>query len=566
MARRKVTKAASKTKRPPAPKGRKKTAVAAELLADTSAASELVMPLFAPGMTVMHRVGLGGLACTLRALEKAVKKEKLFPKSVPGGPWPGGKPPWLIEPDRLTLRFGKPEAAGEFLKRLFAYAFQITKQGLIYLPGQFAGDDAAPPVLADLQQGLLLTFLQHGRTRTLAKEPVTVSYDPESKGAAPLIVEYRKCSCFKHQDLWQEMADKKGRLATGAVEVIGPLNPGAVVRHVAFTTATRMEDPVTRALPLCFALVGCLALPMSRVSAALLAPDVNDLKAFVAGRAAMTPNRATQCVVSNAADGALQTQTRLQAAKVADEADVPGCYAMSFRSMAWASQQKSRASTLMVPSSDVQTLRRFSVALQTLPSRIVTHSVQDKVGKGKQAKKVERQFAFRADSVVRPLVAENLARGQPWYRGFAVLMTARDGFNKPLRDKVSFEKKGLQAMIENSTVWDHAAETALVHAVHEAIRCRYGKIADENKGKQAAMKNRFANEYDRLRLAFSGAKTVDQFRETLCDLFSRAGRNTVLQQSWAEILPLLREPSWRAARDLSLLALASYVGSGKDDK
>ena len=36
------------------------------------------------------------------------------------------------------------------------------------------------------------------------------------------------------------------------------------------------------------------------------------------------------------------------------------------------------------------------------------------------------------------------------------------------------------------------------------------------------MKNRMQGEFDKWRLAFSGSKTPDQFRQSLCDLFGRA--------------------------------------------
>jgi CRISPR-associated protein Cas8a1/Csx13 len=77
------------------------------------------------------------------------------------------------------------------------------------------------------------------------------------------------------------------------------------------------------------------------------------------------------------------------------------------------------------------------------------------------------------------------------------------------------------------------------------------------------MRNRFAGEYDRWRLAFAGAKTADQFRKALCDLFSRAGGNQVLQQRWQDVLPMLRTQNWQHARDLALLALCSYQGRGE---
>jgi CRISPR-associated protein Cas8a1/Csx13 len=114
-------------------------------------------------------------------------------------------------------------------------------------------------------------------------------------------------------------------------------------------------------------------------------------------------------------------------------------------------------------------------------------------------------------------------------------------------------------MIENATWHDPAAE-AVVRAVHEAIRQRFGRIADENRDNPVAMKKRWAREYERWRLAFAGAKTADQFRFALTDLWSRAGRNEVLQQSWASVIPLLVESRWKLARDLALLGLASYAG------
>ena len=115
-------------------------------------------------------------------------------------------------------------------------------------------------------------------------------------------------------------------------------------------------------------------------------------------------------------------------------------------------------------------------------------------------------------------------------------------------------------MISDDTMWDDEGERIIVQSVHEAIRQRYAQIADENKSNSAAMKNRFGGEYDKWRLAFAGAKTPINFRKALCDLFSRAGRNSVLQKSWNSILPMLRTTNWKHARDLSLLALCSYQG------
>ncbi len=540
-----------------------------------AAPDHLVMRLFAPGMSLLHRAGLGGLACTLKKMERQYASGQLPAAKLPA-PFTNDQPPWEIDEQTVTLKFGKPENAGEYLKKLFAFAFGIRKDGLIVLPGQYYETEPSTAVLADLQSGLTLTFLQHGKVRKLAKELTPVRYDPEGDGVSGVTVEFRACSEFKHQNGWEEFVDRNGCLISGMIRVDGPISPGTVVRHVAYTSDTAAEDPPERMLPLYFALVGCLALPVNRGVAVLLVPEVENLLDFIIDRPAMTPTTAKDCQIANAADAALRAQVRLRHNPVRQEhlkskarqamtgTLLPGCYAMTFTPTAWASQQKSRVATIHVASGEDKILDRFERALTHLPPRIVTRTVPETSARGKKKIVKEHREVFRTDSIVRPLIAENLALSRPWYSGFVKLVTRiNPATNKPYREQLTYERKGLHAMISDETMWDSASEATIVCAVHEAIRSRYGQIAEENKANPVAMKNRFRNEYDRWRLAFAGAKTADQFRKTLCDLFSRAGRNIVLQQSWQEILPMLRSSNWQHARDLALLGLCSYQGRGE---
>src|SRR6266851_2851226 len=86
----------------------------------------LTMNLFAPGMSALHRAGLGGLACTLVALERQFKNGLITKDKFPA-PFEGETPPWVIDEQSITLKFGKAEKAGEYLKKLFAFAFGIRK-------------------------------------------------------------------------------------------------------------------------------------------------------------------------------------------------------------------------------------------------------------------------------------------------------------------------------------------------------------------------------------------------------------------------------------------------------
>lgn len=125
-------------------------------------------------------------------------------------------------------------------------------------------------------------------------------------------------------------------------------------------------------------------------------------------------------------------------------------------------------------------------------------------------------------------------------------------------------------MISDPTMWDHEGEALIVKAVHEAIRQSLGRIREETDGKAGktlsqATKNRWERFREKLRLDLAGAKTPAQLRFALTDLFSRGGNNSVLREGWTKVLPVMRS-DWQLARDLGLLALASYMGRERDDE
>jgi CRISPR-associated protein Cas8a1/Csx13 len=116
-------------------------------------------------------------------------------------------------------------------------------------------------------------------------------------------------------------------------------------------------------------------------------------------------------------------------------------------------------------------------------------------------------------------------------------------------------------------MWDNEGEALVVKAVHEAIRQTFGRIRQEtdgvgNKPLSQATKNRFERFREKLRLDLVGAKTQAHVRFALTDLFSRGGNNSVLREGWPQVLPVIQK-DWSLARDLGLLALASYVGRGE---
>jgi CRISPR-associated protein Cas8a1/Csx13 len=155
------------------------------------------------------------------------------------------------------------------------------------------------------------------------------------------------------------------------------------------------------------------------------------------------------------------------------------------------------------------------------------------------------------------LIAENIAHGREWYEGFCQLMRS-----KQLSTAIGYERKGLKTMVDE-VQWSHESDRKLVEAVHIAIRNRYGALAARAREKGEAI--RFDREFGRMRTGLMRAKNAQTLRAELADLFVRGGINSVLQQDWQRVLTLFAGKDWQRARDLALLALASYTGKGAEE-
>jgi CRISPR-associated protein Cas8a1/Csx13 len=314
---------------------------------------------------------------------------------------------------------------------------------------------------------------------------------------------------------------------------------------------------------------------------ALIIPEPSDLIQFAQIRPSLTPRVPRDVYVAGTSDAVLGTSLELKAHQTSSPA-IASMHGVTLRATAWASQQKSRVSTMrLLNTSDerfLQNLEVYERARQELPTRIVVlkQPSKDAKGKGKGAsgKSTEEETStgfFASASALRGFIAENLAAGNPWFQGFA---TAKVGLKRPrylhqFRQKDNLgallpgEKKGLWIMIETT----QDPEKILIYSVHTALRQRFGAIGDETKNLAAqTRKNRLHGERERWRLAFAKAKTPEQIRAALADLWSRAGSNKELKERWQDLLPLLQPSQWTRARDLALVALASYRGKAEEEE
>lgn len=538
-------------------------AAAVKKRAPVAEPAELVVSLHAPGMTALLRAGAGGLAASLLALLKEKDRKAPWPSPVPLGPGSAH-----VEPTRITFSWGgqPPE---QTLEALFQSAFRLNSKQLIEL----AGAHAHPPgteLAAALQEALKFTFLQHGSTTTKAGAARVETVAIDDKEVPVLVQGY---SAFVHQEAWQSVATA---LSRGTTTLAGWAYPGAAERHIGLGS-TKVEYTAAEALCACFSLVGCLSFKVPNLRAgALLIPSPADLVRFARVRPSLTPERVADVSVSAASDAMLQVQLELRMQREqSHEPSLEAMEAVTLRTLPWARQQKNRSGVLRVSTVPDAVLDQYETLASRLPSQVrIRQAATPAAGKGRQKKQTSEAPAesgfFITTSALRGFITDNLAAGRPWYEDFATatlttgnkrrfihLYRTRDNLGALFME----ERKGLIAML------DHLkdAERVFVESVHHALRQRFGAIAEENKNNPTAMKNRMNGERERWRLAFAGAKTHEQVRSKLADLWSRAGSNKALREHWREVLPLLRADRWRDARDLALVALASYQAPASED-
>ena len=116
-------------------------------------------------------------------------------------------------------------------------------------------------------------------------------------------------------------------------------------------------------------------------------------------------------------------------------------------------------------------------------------------------------------------------------------------------------------MVEQAE-WPDEADQLLVKAMHQALRNRYGALAQRAKARGETPA--FAREFERIRTSLMRSKNASTLRAELADIFARGGVNQTLQEHWPKLLPLFTGTDWQRARDLALLALASYAGKGAE--
>lgn len=495
--------------------------------------------LFEPGMTQLHRVGLAGLYMTLKQL-KTVDYEKY-----------GG---WKLSKTSIEL-FWKNNPR-ELISPILNKAFNITNDGIIeFLVHKKLGIGNIEQI--QIHNALLLTYLQHGQVRgTSNNRNVVREFDGKI-----ILSTYKPVSWYVHntQEKYEKILFNKSGDFMGENELINWNYPGGVVRHNEYSKSTKLTNTHGNFLKLIFAPIGSLFFLIStknhegkfdkRRKAAIVLPHLKDLESYDYCFRNYLHSPVDMLYANSMGDAGLNALVTLSL-KNADgmlrELDIDSCTIFTMGITPWAKQQKNRTAIKQIRNINIKKLSFFCSIYQLLHNKIVINE--------------DNSYYVRA-SMVRGLLAENIAADRPWFYDFKKVMSSRT-----LAKETFYDRKGLHTMInEQTTHWPYEEDKLFVEAIHTALRNRFGELANRNNNR-VSLSHEFTKMREKIRTSLMRAKNAQTMRAEIADLFARGGINRELQQNWERLLSLFTGSDWQKTRDLALLALASYMGKETDTK
>lgn len=450
---------------------------------------------------------------------------------------------WQLTPRQVMLQWEGNDF--DVLDSLLKESFQLHK-GLISLRSLDSKELTDIQTRLIVHQGILGTFLQHTSThKSTGVVQETLQIDEDSP---EIVISYKSLENYVYQEFAKQLCDSKGRLLNKPLKVAGWLNPGAVVRHVAYSADTSFEETPEQALMLLFAPVACCyfllqsKLQDKKAQFALVIPEVTDLEQYAQYRQRPSFKNAgyKSFYASSLGHAGLQFLIQKNTAKTATLYGVECCQVLTLGTVAWSTQQKTRTNLYTVEAKE-QICETYRVACNYFADHILT------------SQKGEGYFE---SSFAKELITENLARSKPWYRGLSEKITSNKLF-----EKLTYERGGLYQMSQNTDFKKEKERKLFVEVCHQALSYTYGKAG--GRAKDSEKEPNFDRINVKFRTGLGRCKTPESFRSFIVNFWSKAGQLPLLgkKENWQDLMALLtNEKEWKVMKDLALLALASYPG------
>jgi len=449
---------------------------------------------------------------------------------------------WERDDVSVTLRW--KNSPNEFFKDLFQASFKI-KKGFFFFPA--IGDPFDNPQHAEVLQGAILgTILQHVQTRKAdslknQKGSVTVEIDGSTE-----TLTFCSVSEYAHQ--------RPGFTPVSANKLVGWLYPGGSERHTGLgSRRTRLENSPALALSLRYLPVGTIYFRIQRRGQgirpryAMVMPEIDDLARYAEARRVFFQCGAKQLYCAGAAEAGLRVLLEVEARKLTEVITETGCRVFSFGTVPWSPQQKTRVEIFRIYVDSPKKLRPFKFAEQIFKIKRIKQE-------GKESYWAVPQFP--------ELVARNIVGNRHWWLGFADFVS-----DKSRREYIfRFERGGLAEMVADRENLPRGPERTFVEACHEAWRRRMGQLSERAGRENISFNDLARREFERARVVFSRCKNASAIRAAVTDFWARGGGPLpALRESWGDVIQRFDEQHWQKARDLALLALASYKPAGREE-
>ncbi|NJN01425.1 MAG: type I-MYXAN CRISPR-associated Cas8a1/Cmx1 [Leptolyngbyaceae cyanobacterium SL_1_1] len=470
--------------------------------------TKLTLSIYDPNTLLPHRAGIAGLALALSAID---------PTDAPLQ--------WEVTEDTVKLFWdGNDQDAVQWLLEqtycsdqgyLNALALNLDEQGRYIF-----------------SEGVMNSFLQHSKQRTREKQAVPLNFTVDDD-QPEIRIDYRPVvDCYYTRGV-KEAFNSKGMFKKN-IPLKGHHLPGLVE---CFINGAYVESP-TGFLALLFLPLGCGFYQLPGYRSALVIPEIRNIKEWIKLRQKLPGRTYKSFRSSSAGESALNFLLR---EKLADDVSlfrVDYCEVYRLGTQPWDGNQSYLKQAVYRVQVNDQVLGLYEVASRLLPPRVKLK--QDGSG------------TWLAESKALAWISDNLIVNKPWYNGFFEFRKANIIYPE--------DRRGLIVMTEHLSTNERVIFDAVQGAFSTYLREQI--LQAQKQGRPLD----YGRVTDKVIYRLQRPGTQQQFTTALVKFLSDF-RSSAARGNGLQIFAWLNQTgNWKTARDLALLAIATYQSKSKEEK
>ena len=480
--------------------------------------SQYKLSLLEPNTLLPHRSGVAALALVL---------DFLNPRDIPAAL----KFTWKITEDEVLLNWGCTDK--EAIDWLVKQSYKIV-DGFLVCPALHLSEVQNKYTFS---QGILSTFLQHSKQRSFEKG-ITPLAIPVEENKSEIILTYRKIiDCYYLREL-KGVFSSKGKFKS-QIPLKGHHFPGLVE---CFINGEYKESP-EGFLALLFLPIACNYYLLKSGRYALIIPEVFNLLSWVKAHKQLGGSNYQNFRSPNASEAGLKLLLDKSLNSNLDFHQVNCCEVYQLGKQPWDRNQSG--------------LKQAVYRIQASKEILQTYQTAKRLFSPKWREK-ESGESWLAMSDTLAWIAENLVAEREWYTGFFEFR----------KTNILYERKGIIDMTDehlkpHEQVLLDAVKGSYARYLRGQFKFRKDKLNKQSLT-QAEVIDVLESSANKVIYRLQRPATQQEFATALVDFLSKsisaAGKgNAAIIYNW------IHGKEWRKARDLAMLAIATYQGKGNGE-